>query len=118
MTLTIPELAPSLNGANGLMRMHWGKRKKLLVKWQYLIMESAAGKKHKGPCSVRIVRYYAYRPLDNDNLYAAAKIPLDALRKQGIIADDDTSTMRSLQCEQVKVSKKIEQRTEITITPA
>lgn len=116
ITLRIPELAPSLNSKGGLLRMHWTRRKKLLVKWQYLVMEAAAGRKHSGPCRVTITRHYASTPLDRDNCYAAAKLPLDALRKCGIIKDDDNQTLMSLSCKQVKVATRKEQGTEIIIT--
>lgn len=116
ITLHIPELAPSLNGKGGLLRTHWTCRKKLLTKWQYLVMAAAAGRKHLGPCRITITRHYASIPLDQDNCYAAAKLPLDALRKCGIIKDDDSQTVLSLSCKQVKVATRKEQGTEIIIT--
>lgn len=116
ITLNIPELAPSLNGKGGLLRMHWTRRKKLLTKWQYLVMAAANGKRHVGPCHITIIRNYASSPLDQDNCYAAAKLPLDALRKCGIIKDDDNDTVLSLSCKQAKVATRKEQGTTIIIT--
>lgn len=113
--LNIPQLAPSLNGNKGLIRLHYQQYKKVKENWIWLIRAEPFDKV-EGSCKVQINRYYASQPLDIDNLYAACKVPLDALQRAGVIRDDNPDIVTALTCRQFKVSKKIEQRTEIIIT--
>jgi Holliday junction resolvase RusA-like endonuclease len=117
---SVPMLAPSLNGSKGLMRMHWATYKKVREKWTLLLRAQA--NLHRSvnkieQCEVVIFRHFASQPLDLDNLYAASKIPLDALRHSGVLAEDDPSVVRSLECIQFKVSKRADQKTIIHIKP-
>jgi len=116
IVITIPLLAPSLNGDKGLMRMHFQAYKKVRDKWQVLIMEETR-KRITEPVRVQIIRYYASQPLDLDNLYAACKVPLDALRKTKVIIEDNPDIIVDLNCKQVKVGTRAEQKTTIIIMP-
>ena len=96
LTIDIDEIAPGLNSRNGLMRMHYHAYTALRNKWQVLVRSQVgvpalvADRVH-----VTITRR-TRRKMDVDNLYASAKIPLDAIRKVGLIRDDDPDTVVSL----------------------
>ena len=96
LTIDIDEIAPGLNSRNGLMRMHHRAYTALRNKWQVLVRSQVgvpalvADRVH-----VTITRR-TRRKMDVDNLYASAKIPLDAIRKVGLIRDDDPDTVVSL----------------------
>lgn len=117
IVLTISELAPSLNGSGGLIRMHWSAYGRIKDRWTVLVREAAGLQRMKGPCTMLMERYYAQTPLDFDNLYASVKIPGDALRAAKIIQEDNPEIVTSLVCHQFKVATKKEQRTVITLTP-
>lgn len=126
ISIYVPLLAPSLNGSKGLMRMHWAAYGKVRDRWALMVKislsECAWGVRRAGlrlpvrKCEVSIERHYSNLPLDLDNLYAASKIPLDSLRKAGVVVDDDPSVVTALNCTQHKVSKRSEQQTIITLT--
>ncbi len=110
--IIIPHLAP---GLNVLMRMHYHSYKKERDKWHYMVRSAAGRLRLARPVSIHIHRRYAGKPMDRDNLYSAAKIPLDALRYSKIIPDDDRSAVVSLKCTEEKVGKRSEQCTIIKI---
>jgi hypothetical protein len=112
MTLTINELAP---GMNVLMRMHFRTYATIRDKWQLMLRAAAGTTRFTEPCDVWIVRHYASQPLDPDNRYASAKVILDGLVRSGILPNDNDKCISSLVVEQVKVSTRKEERTEITI---
>jgi Holliday junction resolvase RusA-like endonuclease len=119
--LTIPRLAPSLNGSGGLIRMHHQAYKRLRDQWSLEILAEAL-RHHRGRgklerFSCQITRFYCPHPLDLDNLYAAAKVPLDALRHAGLIVEDNPEALVSLTCNQERVATKKEVRTEIILVP-
>ena len=87
MILEINEVAPMLNGKDGLMRMHWAKRRKLQEKWTWLI-SSVTNAKIKGRVSITYTRSSVTAP-DWDNLCASFKTIGDALVKNGVIVDDN-----------------------------
>ena len=98
MRIDIDEIAPGLNSRNGLMRMHHRTYSRLRDRWQLLIMEQVADRKPVAD-RVRITitrRTRSTTPMDTDNLYSSAKVPLDALRKVKLIRDDDPGTVVSL----------------------
>ena len=117
LTISIPRLAPSLNGGKGLMRMHHAAYRRVREAWVYEVLAALSDTRRAPvPCAVTITRRYAVHPLDLDNLYAAAKVPLDALRHAGVIPDDDPACVASLACVQEKVAKKAEQETIIELS--
>lgn len=123
ITLKIPELAPSLNGSKGLMRMHYQQYRRVRETWSTLALSALRSHPEwrylrrpvAARVSVEIERRYASHPLDLDNLYAASKVPLDALRRSGIIRDDDPDTVTALRCTQIKVDRRAQQGTVITL---
>ncbi len=109
----VQELAP---GLNKMLRMHYLDRGRIRDRWTTELLDQRNG----GPirlkrCSVLIRRYYARNPLDLDNLYAASKIPLDALMRAGIIHDDSLEVVMDLTVHQFKVDHVKDERTEIDI---
>ena len=115
LTLDIPRLAPGLNALRG---MHYHTYRKLRDVWQALVRASAGRSRFKGRVRIAIERRYARNPLDLDNLYASAKIPLDALQRAGIIPNDNPEILVSLSCTQRKVPKTSMEGTTIEITEA
>lgn len=90
----IPELPPMLNGKGGLLRMHWGQRKKLNEKWVWLIRAQRLHK-HSGRVIVEFTRVSARRA-DLDNIAASFKPIGDALVKCGIVQDDNSGVITEL----------------------
>lgn len=114
--LWIDELAPSLNGSHGLMRMHWTSYRKIMKRWQWKIREEWGPEKPElHGVRVHIVRYSLGRGLDLDNRWAACKVPLDALRKTGILAEDDPDAVHTLNTSEIHVDRKVDVGTEIII---
>lgn len=123
--ITIDELAPGLNGSKGLMRMHWNTYRGLRDRWTFLIRNQVndyVGRWWEDPLfrktsQVYILRHYARQPMDIDNLYSTAKIPLDALCHAGVLADDDPECVGALTVNQCKVDTVDAECTHITIFP-
>ena len=114
-TLIIPEKVPSNNGKNGLLRTHWAKRRKLVETWAWLFRAQTTNR-HAGQVEIQIIHYHIGRAIqDYDNLVSTLKLPLDALVKAGIIADDKMSVIGVPTIEQVRVKDKKEVKTVITI---
>ena len=78
MVLTLPYLLPGLNGDNGLIRMHWAKRKELSDYVEFDIQRQAKGK-FVSPVWVAYYRYYSGRAMDWDNAAASFKLVGDAI---------------------------------------
>jgi Holliday junction resolvase RusA-like endonuclease len=118
LRIRIPALAPSLNGSKGLMRMHHRTYSKVRDAWTWdakAAVSTCDAPLPVPPCRVEIVRHYASHPLDLDNLYAACKVPLDALRKAGVLRDDDPDCVTDLRCRQRKVAARKDQQTIIDL---
>jgi hypothetical protein len=86
LTLTIPDVPPSLNK---VLNLHWRNQQKLKDKWKLLVRAqiipipmNLAQKKR-----VRITLHHA-RPYDEDNAYGACKVLIDALKSWNLIWDD------------------------------
>lgn len=81
-----------LNGAGGLLRMHWTRRKRYTEAVAAIVStprgRPAPFQRSGGKVSVSIHRAYKAKPMDADNLHATAKPVLDALVKARIIPDD------------------------------
>ena len=95
--------------------MHFGQRGKLHEKATNLLMIYGDKPLVEFPdqVDISITRQYGYRKraMDEDNLYGACKILLDALRRPsprskkhslGLIKDDSPNTIRSLSVKQEK----------------
>ena len=90
LILTIDEVPRSPNGPNGLLRMHWARRRRYADGWYWLVFRAMGGDAHccgELRATVRI-HQVRRRLLDTDNLYASVKPVLDAMRKTGLIFDD------------------------------
>jgi len=113
-------LAPGLNGKDGLLRMHWSRRRALardLSIWIRCISASLSGCSTPltGPVLVRYTRRYAKQPMDWDNLGASFKLIGDALVRAGVLADDSPKVIGRLELAQVKVASIKKQGTTIEI---
>ena len=106
---------------NVLNTMHWATRLKWKnawseeVGWQILnqLKEREILKKKKGKKKVTIT-YFQNKLYDKDNLYGSAKGCIDALRYNGLIANDDPKSI-NLKLQQIKVAKRKEEHVEIII---
>ena len=87
MILEINEVAPMLNGKDGLKRMHYHAYARLRDKWTWLI-RSVTNANIKGRVSITYTRSSVTAP-DWDNLCASFKPIGDALVKNGVIEDDN-----------------------------
>ena len=114
-TLTIPAKVPSNNSKNGLLRMGWRKRGRLCKSYQWIFREQTQNR-HLGRVRIHVTHYYTGSPLaDYDNLVSTIKIPLDAIKKSGIIVDDHQLITGIPTFEQVRVKKEHDVRTVIEI---
>ena len=114
---TIPQY--DLISPNRLMRMHFRQRGKLheTATNLLLIYGDKPLVEFLHQVDISITRQYGYRKraMDEDNLYGACKILLDALRHPsprskkhslGLIKDDSPNTIRSLNVQQEKSPDK------------
>ena len=113
MKFYIKELAP---GLNVMLRQHFRTRGCIRDRWTTEILAQREG----GPINLRKVRilirrYFARNPLEIDNLYASAKIPLDALVRAGILLDDSLEVLLDLRMTQHKVARVYQEGTEIIV---
>jgi len=87
MILEINEVAPMLNGKDGLKRMHYHAYARLRDKWTWLI-RSVTNANIKGRVSITYTRSSVRAP-DWDNLCASFKPIGDALVANKVIKDDN-----------------------------
>lgn len=92
------------------------KRKGRVTSIQWMI-KSQKPKAYRGSVVIHIVRH-ACQLMDWDNFYGAFKPFGDALRKNGIISDDNPSVLIRLTGEQHKVNKHDEEKVLIRIQDA
>jgi Holliday junction resolvase RusA-like endonuclease len=115
-TLTIPEKVPSNNGSNGLLRMHWTKKRNLMRTWVWLFKAQTTNRHSKG-VSIHLSHYHRGREIaDYDNLVSTCKLIFDALTKAGIIVDDNRLITGIPTFDQIRVKDKKDVKTIITIT--
>ncbi|MGE5589213.1 MAG: hypothetical protein ACM3ZA_01080, partial [Bacillota bacterium] len=97
INLTVPELHPSLNEWT---HWHWSRRHELLERWTQAV--TVLAKHRKCPQLARAtckVVYYFPRPARRDTDNYAPKLLLDALRKGGILTDDNAAVLDLAQVE-------------------
>lgn len=111
--ITFRGIVAGNNGANGLIRMHWTKKRKLSNIYFYTVRE-ATKNRHEGKVSVELVRYSCRPPMDYDNLVSTGKLLIDAIVKANVISEDNPEVIVERRYSQLKC-KRIEQRTVITI---
>jgi len=112
--ITFPGKVPGLNGAGGLLRMHWRRAQQL--KQGYLLLVKAGGLRSMlGPVRLELVRYSTGRDMDYENLTSTGKYPTDALVKAGILPDDNPQVIPERVYTQARC-RPDEQRTVIRLT--
>jgi hypothetical protein len=112
--ITIDEVAPMLNGSNGLKNMHFRNYMKLRDKWAWLI-RSATTAKFKGKVRIEYVRA-SVSPPDWDNISASFKPIGDALVSNGVIEDDNPTIVTEFVPKWEKAKNNNSLYTIITIT--
>lgn len=89
--LVIPELHPSLNEWT---HWHWSRRHELLERWTLAVTVLARHKKcpklARAACQVT---YFFEKPARRDSDNFSPKMLLDALRKGGILTDDNAAVL-------------------------
>lgn len=113
--ITFPGKVPGLNGAGGLLRMHWSKRKALggLHGWQ---VRAAQLSPMAGPVRLELIRYSSGPQMDYDNLVSTGKSIVDAIVRNGILPDDNPQVIPERVYTQARC-RPDEQRTVIRLTP-
>ena len=116
IVLHIDEPIPSLNKS---ISGHWSRQMKHRRRWQWLTRAAVLRAKILSPpkwdrARIRIERYGA-RILDTDNVRGGAKALIDALKYEGIIADDSPAHIGEPEIRQF-VSK--ERRTVVRVEAA
>lgn len=107
IVLRCPILPPGWNGADGLIRTHWAKRRDkqttietaLLCMNREEILEAAA---LEYPVRVTFTRFYKGRPMDWDNCGASFKLVGDALVALKVLKDDDPSYVGEFRVQQFR----------------
>jgi hypothetical protein len=113
--ITFPGKIPGLNGAGGLLRMHWRRAQQL--KKAFLLQVMAAGlRPMPGPVRFELIRYSTGQQMDFENLTSTGKYPTDALVKAGILPDDNPTIIQERTYTQTRVATAAEQRTVIRLT--
>ena len=109
-----PDLPPTLNGKDGLLRMHWSKRPKIKEKFEWLIVHQRP-KKITG--EVTLIMYnYAVQLMDWDNLAGRLKIVGDALVSLKYIDEDNPDVIIRFEMKQERVRKVKDVRIEFIFT--
>jgi len=86
-TIAVPVLYPKPE------KLHWAKLARLKKDaetelWYSFVQTGILRAKPGERRSVRITRNHKGRAMDRDNLWATAKVPLDALVRVGLLSDD------------------------------
>lgn len=109
-----PDMPPTLNGKDGLLRMHWSKRKEVKTKFMWLI-KMQNPEKITGLVKLVMTNYYIM-PMDWDNLAGRLKIPGDCLVSMGKIEEDNPELIVDFDMKQKRVKKRSEVRLEFMFT--
>lgn len=116
LTFRHPHMPPTLNGDNGLLRMHWSKRGQLKHSFQWEI-KTQCKTKFDGQVEVTIINH-AITLMDWDNLAGRFKIIGDALVANKQLLDDSPKIVVAFNMEQYRVHKRADVKLEIVIKPA
>lgn len=113
VVITFYGVVAGMNGANGIIRMHWSKRKKIKSIY-YLEALSQTKHRFKGQVKVSLHRY-TYKLMDWDNLASTLKLPLDAIQDAKIIKGDSPKYIPECPKFTQSLCSQREQRTVIII---
>ena len=112
------DVPPSLNGAHGLLRMHYRKKAVLKNKNAIVIkMQNPERIIFKGKVHVK-THGYAVRLSDWDNFASRFKSVADALVACGVIEDDNPKIITKFEMDQTRVYKMDQIRYEVEIIGA
>jgi Holliday junction resolvase RusA-like endonuclease len=123
LELTIPELLPSLNRMAGAGKGHWSGWQREKKRWRdwVLVAKHNQARLFSTPKFERVrieVDRYCYAHItDNDNLRAGLKHLLDGLVAHGILLDDTSKVIETLEIQQIKIKRKEQQKTVVRIYP-
>lgn len=104
LTLSFDVFPPSLNGNDGLLRMHWSQYTALRTEWEQRVWYALTPEQRSlfqthwfTHCALTYTRRTIHRTgLDWVNLVASLKIPEDALVRCGILQDDNPAVVHTV----------------------
>ncbi len=112
--IVVPQLAPGLNGDNGLKRMHWKKYMKVRDRWVWLVRQQNPAK-HPGKVTIRYTRK-STAMMDPDNVGASFKVIGDALETLGVIENDSFDIITDFRIGWSRAKNPASQKSIIEIT--
>lgn len=92
LIIELPFITPGLNRSGGIVQMNKFQYKEWSDRCEAAVL-SCDLLYFKCPVEIKYERYSTGRPMDYDNLVASGKFWLDALKKCGVIVDDDIKTI-------------------------
>lgn len=112
LTLVFDELPPGPNGKEGVLRMYWTERNKLMHRWHMLVRAQLDTLDLPAmplfdcthPCTATATRV-GTKLMDWDNFGASLKPVLDGLVKAGALEDDSPEVIRGLALHQARSRK-------------
>lgn len=110
------EVVPGNNGAGGLLRSHWTRKRRLLASYEWVV-GAARLAPMLGPVRLELVRYSIGPSMDYDNLVSTGKLLVDAIVRCGILPDDKPAVIAERDYRQVRTNDKASQRTVIRLIP-
>jgi hypothetical protein len=114
--IDLPYLLPGLNGREGLMRMHWTKRRALAKTVQWDIISQVRSLGVNSCLEVRITyTAYRHRLMDWDNFASSFKLIGDGLKAAGVIKDDSPKFVRDFVLRQEAIKRSEKARTVVRV---
>lgn len=110
LTFRHPDMPPANNGKDGLIRMHFRKKKDWITKLGWLMAEQKVDR-IRNPCTCTITNYCIIK-MDWDNLASRCKLLFDSMKKNGYIKDDSPNYIVDLKMKQIRVKTKKEVKVE------
>ena len=103
--------------ANKMLRSHWGARRRDEESWREHVRRACGRRKRRFRKKVRLsIIVHRQRRQDPDNAHASVKNLLDALVKEGWLADDSSEFLSFTVTEHVE-PRKLKHRTELWWEP-
>jgi len=120
-TLTVEIIPDGRLSKNGLRRSNWRTSQALVKQARedaFILGRAEMDADWQTPehASVRIVHYYARRPLDFDGLACIVAPTIDGLVDAGVLWDDDPGHITDYHLQHVKVKTLAENRVTVTVT--
>ena len=104
VSIFLPEIPPGLNGPKGLIRNNRWALGEVKNRLTLLTLASLPSRDPiPGPVQVTCTTFYAKLPRDWENAACAAKYPMDAIVRAGVLEDDNPTVIPCMIHKQTKV---------------